>query len=226
VAVLRVGLTGGIGSGKSTASGRLAELGAVVIDSDVLAREVVEPGTPGLAAIRAAFGPDVIAADGTLDRPRLGQVVFADPERLAVLNGIVHPLVRARAAAISAAAGPDAVVVQDVPLLVENNLAADFDLIVVVDAPDEDRVTRLTERRGMTAEDARARMAAQATREARLAAADMVLDNSGSPQDLIDQVDELLPRLMRLAAPPGERGEPGERAELTDLSEPAPTVEP
>jgi dephospho-CoA kinase len=215
--MLRVGLTGGIGSGKSTASGRLAELGAVVIDSDVLAREVVEAGTPGLAAIRAAFGPDVITADGTLDRPRLGQVVFADLERLAVLNGIVHPLVRARAAAISAGARPDAVVVQDVPLLVENHLAADFDLVVVVDAPDEDRVVRLTERRGMTAEDAQARMSAQATREVRLAAADMVLDNSGSPQDLIDQVDELWPRLLRLAAPPEE---------LTELSEPAPTVEP
>jgi dephospho-CoA kinase len=215
--MLRVGLTGGIGSGKSTASGRLAELGAVVIDSDVLAREVVEAGTPGLAAIRAAFGPDVITADGTLDRPRLGQVVFADLERLAVLNGIVHPLVRARAAAISAGARPDAVVVQDVPLLVENHLAADFDLVVVVDAPDEDRVVRLTERRGMTAEDAQARMSAQATREVRLAAADMVLDNSGSPQDLIDQVDELWPRLLRLAAFPEE---------LTELSEPAPTVEP
>jgi dephospho-CoA kinase len=220
VAVLRVGLTGGIGAGKSTVSGRLAELGAVVIDSDVLAREVVEPGTPGLAAIRAAFGPDVITADGRLDRPRLGQVVFADPERLAVLNGIVHPLVRARAAAISAGAGPDAVVVQDVPLLVENHLAADFDLVVVVDAPDEDRVARLTERRGMTGEDAQARMSAQATRAVRLAAADMVLDNSGSPQDLIDQVDELWPRLLRLAAPPAEP------TELSELSEPAPTVEP
>ncbi|HEX4470965.1 MAG TPA: dephospho-CoA kinase [Nocardioides sp.] len=199
--MLRVGLTGGIGSGKSTASGRLAELGAVVIDSDVLAREVVEPGTPGLAAIRVAFGPDVITADGALDRPRLGEVVFADPERLAVLNGIVHPLVRARATAISAGAGSDAVVVQDVPLLVENNLAADFDLVVVVDAPDDDRVSRLTERRGMTTEDARARMAAQATREARLAAADMVLDNSGTPADLITQVDELWTRLRGLSEP-------------------------
>src|SRR5262249_1361906 len=152
------------------------------------------------------FGPDVITADGTLDRPRLGQLVFADPERLAVLNGIVHPLVRARAASISAAAGPHAVVVQDVPLLVENNLAADFDLVGVVDAPDDDRVARLTERRGMTPEDARARMAAQATREERLAAADMVLDNSGTPADLIAQVDELWTR-------------------LDGLSEPAPTVE-
>ena len=210
--MVRVGLTGGIGSGKSTASGRLAELGAVVIDSDVLAREVVEPGTPGLAAIRSAFGPDVITAEGTLDRPRLGQVVFSDPERLAVLNGIVHPLVRARAVAISAAAGPDAVVIQDVPLLVENNLAADYDLVVVVDAPDEIRVERLTERRGMTAEDARARMAAQATREDRLAAADMVLDNSGSPEDLIAQVDELWTRLQGLVGSGG-------------LSEPTPTVE-
>jgi dephospho-CoA kinase len=210
--MLRVGLTGGIGSGKSTASGRLAELGAVVIDSDVLAREVVDPGTPGLAAIRAAFGPDVITADGRLDRPRLGQIVFADPDRLAVLNGIVHPLVRTRAAAISAGAGPDSVVVQDVPLLVENNLAADFDLVVVVDAPDEERVTRLTERRGMSVKDARARMAAQAAREERLDAADIVLDNSGSTEDLLGAVDELWLRLQRLATG-------------SALSDPPPTVE-
>jgi dephospho-CoA kinase len=210
--MLRVGLTGGIGSGKSTASGRLAELGALVIDSDVLAREVVEPGTPGLAAIRSAFGPEAITPGGGLDRPRLGQIVFADPERLAVLNGIVHPLVRARAAAISAGAGPDSVVVQDVSLLVENNLAADFDLVVVVDAPDEDRVARLTERRGMTVEDARARMAAQATREDRLAAADIVLDNSGSPEELLGSVDDLWPRLQRLAAG-------------SALSDPPPTLE-
>jgi dephospho-CoA kinase len=190
VAVLRVGLTGGIGSGKSTASGRLAELGAMVIDSDVLAREVVEPGTPGLAAIRAAFGPDVIAADGTLDRPRLGQVVFADPERLAVLNGIVHPLVRARAAAISAAAGPDAVVVQDVPLLVETGQAGAYDLVLVVEADEATRVARLVER-GLSADDARARIASQATDEQRRAAADVWLPNDGHKDDLLAAVDTL-----------------------------------
>jgi dephospho-CoA kinase len=196
--MLRVGLTGGIGSGKSTASRRLAELGAVVIDSDTLAREVVAPGTPGLHAIRAAFGSGVIAPDGTLDRPALGAIVFADADLRAVLNGIVHPLVRVRAAAIAAAAPADAVVVQDVPLLVETGMTQDFDIVLVVDAPDDERIARLAESRGMSAEDARARMAAQATREDRLAAADFVLDNSGSTQDLIEHVDHLWPQLQRL----------------------------
>jgi dephospho-CoA kinase len=198
--MLRVGLTGGIGSGKSTASRRLAELGAVVIDSDNLAREVVAPGTPGLHAIRAAFGSGIITPDGTLDRPALGAIVFADAELRAVLNGIVHPLVRARAAAIAAAAPADAVVVQDVPLLVETGMTQDFDIVLVVDAPDDERIARLAEARGMSSEDARARMAAQVTREDRLAAADFVLDNSGSPQDLIEHVDHLWPQLQRLTS--------------------------
>ncbi len=198
--MLRVGLTGGIGSGKSTVSRRLAELGATVIDSDVLAREVVEPGTPGLEAIRAAFGPAVIAADGRLDRPALGAIVFADAGLRGVLNGIVHPLVRARAAAIAAAAPADAVVVQDVPLLVETGMTQDFDIVLVVDAPEDERIARLASSRGMSAQDARARMAAQASRDERLAAADFVLDNSGSEPDLTAHVDHLWPQLQRLAA--------------------------
>jgi dephospho-CoA kinase len=208
--VLSVGLTGGIGSGKSTVARRLAELGAVVIDSDRLAREVVGPGTPGLAAVVAAFGPEVLAPDGSLDRPAVAARVFADPELRAVLNGIVHPLVRARAQTLTQAAPVDAVVVQDVPLLVENGLAASFDLVVVVDAPDDLRVERLTADRGMTDADARARMAAQATREERLEAADFVLDNSGSTQGLLDQVDALWAELRRVGG----------------LSEPPLTVEP
>jgi dephospho-CoA kinase len=199
--MLRVGLTGGIGSGKSTVSRRLAELGAVVIDSDTLAREVVEPGTPGLLAIRSAFGPGVFAPDGTLDRPALGAIVFADAELRAVLNGIVHPLVRARAASIAAAAPTDAVVVQDVPLLVETGMTDDFDIVLVVDAPEDERIARLAESRGMSADDARARMAAQATREERLEAADFVLENSGSLADLIEHVDHLWPQLQRLTDP-------------------------
>jgi dephospho-CoA kinase len=196
--VLTVGLTGGIGSGKSTVARRLAELGAQVIDSDVLARQVVEPGTPGLAAIAAAFGPGVLAADGSLDRAALAARVFADPELRAVLNGIVHPLVRERAAALSRAAPADAVVVQDVPLLVESGLAPAFDLVVVVDAPESVRVERLGADRGMSAEDARARIAAQASRDERLEAADYVLDNSGSAEHLLDQVDQLWAELRRV----------------------------
>jgi dephospho-CoA kinase len=193
--VQRVGLTGGIGSGKSTVARRLAALGALVIDSDVLAREVVEPGTPGLAAIRAAFGPDVIKRDGSLDRPALGRIVFADRGRLDELNAIVHPLVRERAAAIMHEARPSAVVVQDVPLLVETDYTGSFDLVVVVDASDEARIARLAAERGMTAEDVRARMGAQASREERLAAADVVLDNSGSRENLLAQVDRLWQQL-------------------------------
>lgn len=197
--MLRVGLTGGIGSGKSTVARRLAELGALLIDSDVLAREVVGPGTPGLAAIQAAFGPDVIGSDGALDRPALAARVFADPELRAVLNGIVHPLVRERASSLSRAAPADAIVVQDVPLLVETGLAGAFDLVVVVDAPDDDRVLRLEADRGMSGDDARARMAAQASREERLEAADFVLDNSGTVQHLLDQVDRLWAELLRVS---------------------------
>lgn len=170
---------------------RLQERGAVLVDADALAREVVEPGTEGLERIVAAFGKEVLADDGRLDRPGLGALVFNNPERLAALNGIVHPLVRSRAAAITAAASDDAVVVQDIPLLVETGQGSSFHLVLVVDAPDDVRLQRMLEHRGMTAEAARARMAAQASREDRLAAADVVLDNSGTVEQLLDQVDSL-----------------------------------
>ena len=186
--MLRIGLTGGIGSGKSTVSALLAARGAVVIDADRIAREVVEPGTPGLAAVVAAFGERVLRDDGSLDRPALAAVVFADPEARKRLDGIVHPLVRARAAELADAAPADAVLVHDIPLLVETGQAGSYDLVLVVQADPEARVSRLV-LRGLTEGDARARMAAQATDEQRRAVADVVLDNSGSEQDLAAQVD-------------------------------------
>jgi dephospho-CoA kinase len=189
--MLRVGLTGGIGSGKSEVSRRLAGLGAVVIDADAIARHVVEPGTPGLAEITATFGAQVLRPDGRLDRERLGAIVFADAAQLARLNAIVHPKVGEEMASMERLAGPDAIVVHDVPLLVENNLAAGYDVVVVVDAPAGAQLDRLTRCRGMTAEQATARMAAQATREQRLAVADLVIDNSGSLADLDRQVADL-----------------------------------
>jgi dephospho-CoA kinase len=189
--VLKIGLTGGIASGKSMVAARLRELGAVLVDADALAREVVEPGTPGLASVVEAFGAAILTSDGRLDRARLGALVFGDPERLAVLNGIVHPLVRERAAAMVTAAPAGAVVVQDIPLLVETGQGKNFHLVVVVDAPDDVRVQRMAEHRNMTADEARARMGAQASREDRLAAADVVLDNSGTPDELRHAVDAL-----------------------------------
>lgn len=189
--MLKIGLTGGIASGKSVAASRLKERGAVLVDADALAREVVEPGTEGLDRVVAEFGRDVLGSDGQLDRPKLGALVFGDPVLLAALNGIIHPLVRSRAAAIVEAAAEDAVVVQDIPLLVETGQGSGFHLVVVVDAPDDVRLQRMQGQRGMTEDAARARMAAQATREERLAAADVVLDNSGSVQHLLDQVDRL-----------------------------------
>jgi dephospho-CoA kinase len=186
--VLRIGLTGGIGSGKSTVSALLVQRGAVLVDADLIAREVVQPGTPGLAAVVEAFEPGVLAADGSLDRPALAAIVFADPDARRRLDGIVHPLVRARAAELIAAAPPDAVVVQDVPLLVETGQSASYDLVLVVEADQETRVARLVQR-GLTEADARARIAAQATDEQRRAVADVVLDNSGSREQLAAQVD-------------------------------------
>jgi dephospho-CoA kinase len=186
--VLRIGLTGGIGSGKSTVSALLAARGAVIVDADRIAREVVEPGTPGLAQVVEAFGDGVLTADGSLDRPALATVVFSDPEARRRLDGIVHPLVRARAAELAAAAPPDAVLVNDVPLLVETGQASSYDLVLVVEADAATRVSRLVER-GLTVEDARARIAAQATDEQRRAVADVLLDNSGSPEQLAEQVD-------------------------------------
>ncbi len=189
--MLKIGLTGGIASGKSVVASRLRERGAVLVDADALAREVVEPGTAGLQRVVAEFGRDVLGADGRLDRPKLGALVFGDPARLALLNGIIHPLVRSRAAAIVAAAARDAVVVQDIPLLVETGQGSGFHLVLVVDAPDDVRVQRMLEHRGMTEESARSRMAAQAAREERLAAADVILDNSGTVEQLQEQVDRL-----------------------------------
>ncbi len=191
VLVLKVGLTGGIGSGKSEVSGRLREHGAVVIDADRIAREVVEPGTPGLAAVVAEFGEEVLLPGGGLDRPKVGSIVFSDPERLAALNAIVHPLVGERTRELVDAAPAGAVVVHDVPLLAENGMGGMYDVVVVVDAPVETQLERLTGRRGMTEEDARARIAAQASREDRRAIADHVIDNSGSLDALRAQVDAL-----------------------------------
>lgn len=176
--------------------------GAVLIDADRIAREVVEPGTPGLDAVVEAFGPGILTPDGTLDRPALGAIVFADPERLAALNAIVHPLVGARSAELERAAGPDAVVVHDVPLLTENGLAPLYDLVVVVDATPGTQLDRLVTLRGMTESDARARMAAQATREERKAVADRVVDNDGPLEALEPQVRTLWSELTARA----ERG--------------------
>ncbi|MFV8127856.1 dephospho-CoA kinase [Streptomyces syringium] len=200
--MLKVGLTGGIGSGKSEVSRLLAAYGAVIVDADRIAREVVEPGTPGLAAVVAEFGPGVLTADGALDRPKLGAIVFADTGRLAALNAIVHPLVRARSAEIEAASAPDAVVVHDVPLLAENGLAPLYDLVVVIDAAEETRLDRLVRLRGMTLEEARARMAAQATREERLAVADLVIDNNGPLEALEAQVAKAWADLLARSAHP------------------------
>lgn len=188
--MLRVGLTGGIGAGKSAVAGRLAELGAVIVDSDVLARDVVAPGTPGLAAVVEAFGDGVLDSAGGLDRARLGELVFADPGARRRLEGIIHPLVRRRSVELTAAAGADAVVVNDVPLLVEVGLAPTYHLVVVVEADPEVRVARLVGR-GMTEAAARARIAAQASDEQRRAAADALLDNSGTRDELRAAVDAL-----------------------------------
>lgn len=198
--MLRVGLTGGIGSGKSEVSRRLRERGALVIDADVLAREVVAPGTEGLAAVAEEFGDQVLAADGTLDRSLLAKRVFADPAARQRLERIIHPRVRARAAQLEAAAAADAVVVHDIPLLVETGGQHGFDLVVVVDAPQEEQLRRLESTRGISRHDAESRIAAQAPRAQRLAAADLVIDNSGSLEDLEAAVDDLWQQL---------RGRPG-----------------
>ncbi|CAM5369944.1 dephospho-CoA kinase [Streptomyces tanashiensis] len=197
--MLKVGLTGGIGAGKSEVSRLLVSYGAVLIDADRIAREVVEPGTPGLAAVVAAFGDGVLTADGTLDRPRLGSIVFADADRLATLNAIVHPLVGARSAELESHAGAGDVVVHDVPLLAENGLAPLYDLVVVVDASPETQLDRLVRLRGMAASEAEARMAAQATRAKRLAVADLVIDNDGPLDALEPQVRKVWDELERRA---------------------------
>jgi dephospho-CoA kinase len=188
--MLRVGLTGGIASGKSLVADELARYGAVVIDADVLAREVVEPGTPGLAAIQERFGRDVLI-DGRLDRAALGKIIFSDPEARRDLERIVHPAVRARASAREQAAAEDATVVHVIPLLVETGQQHGFDVVVVVDVDQETQVRRLLDRNGLSTEEAEARIAAQAGREARLAAADHVLHNDGTVTQLRDQIADL-----------------------------------
>jgi dephospho-CoA kinase len=198
--VLTVGLTGGIGSGKSAVARLLAERGAVVVDADRLAREALGPGMPGLAAVVEEFGPGVLHPDGTLDRPALGRLVFADAARRAALEAIVHPYVGRRSAELRAAAPPDAVVVHDVPLLVENHLESGFDLVVVVEAGEDVRLARLADSRGMPAEEARSRMAAQASDDQRRAVADVLLANDGDLDDLARQVGTLWERLARDAA--------------------------
>lgn len=199
--MLRVGLTGGIGAGKSEVSRRLAAQGAVIIDADAAARDVVAPGTPGLTEVIEAFGPGVLLPDGTLDRARLGGLVFADPEQRARLNEIIHPRVGARMSELEQAADPTAIVVHDVPLITENGLASAYDVVVVVDVPPRTQIDRLVKQRGMTRDQAKARIAAQATREQRLAIADMVVDNSGSLTELDRQVGDLWAELRRRAAP-------------------------
>lgn len=204
--MLRVGLTGGIGAGKSEVSRRLAAAGAVLIDADAIAREVVAPGTTGLADVIAAFGTDVQLPEGGLDRERLGVIVFADPAKLARLNAIVHPLVGQRMAELEEAAAADAVVVHDVPLIAENHMASAYDLVVVVDVPPEVQVDRLVRYRKMDADQARARMAVQASREQRLAIADLVIDNSGSLADLDRQVAAIWAELRQRAGLSGPGG--------------------
>lgn len=191
---MRVGLTGGIGAGKSTVARLLAERGAVVIDADAIAREVLEPGTAGLAEVVTRFGEAILAPDGSLDRPALAAAVFADPGARAELNAIVHPLVGARSAELMAAAAPDAIVVYDVPLLVESELSEGFDAVVVVEADPTTRVHRLAGR-GMTGQDARARMDAQASDDQRRAVAHEVLANDATPAVLAAEVDQLWARL-------------------------------
>ncbi|HYG94144.1 MAG TPA: dephospho-CoA kinase [Nocardioides sp.] len=193
---MRVGLTGGVASGKSTVSAILDELGAVVIDADRLAREVVARGTPGLQQVVAAFGPEVLTSDGELDRARVGAIVFADEDQRRVLEGIVHPLVFERIVQLERVAPEGALVVHDIPLLAESGRADTFDAVVVVDAPRELQVERMVRDRGWTVADAEARIAAQATREDRLSLATHVIENTGTPEDLRRRVEEVHQQLV------------------------------
>lgn len=200
---MRVGLTGGVASGKSTVAAILTELGAVVIDADLLAREVVAAGTEGLRRVVEQFGPEVLATDGSLDRPRLGAVVFGDESARRRLEAIIHPLVRSRGRDLEAAAPDEAVVVHDIPLLTETGQADRFDAVLVVDVPVDTQIARMVDLRGMTHAEAEARVAAQATREERLAVATDVIDNTGTREDLRERVAEVF---ARLSARSGEDG--------------------
>jgi len=198
---MRVALTGGIASGKSTVAGILTELGAVVIDSDLLAREVVEPGTPGLSAVADEFGSQVLADDGRLDRTALGALVFADEAARRRLEAILHPLIRARSAEIETAAPAGVLVVHDIPLLVESGQVALFDAVLVVDVPVPTQVDRMVRDRGWTREQAEARVAAQADRETRLRAATHVIENTGTVDDLRERVTEVVEQLVSTGSP-------------------------
>jgi dephospho-CoA kinase len=201
---MRVGLTGGVGSGKSTVARLLADLGAVIIDADAIAHEVVEPGTPGFDAVVERFGRGVVRPDGSLDRAGLAGIVFADDTQRQALNAIVHPLVGARMAELAAAASADAVVVWDVPLLVENDSAGGFDMVVVVEADVPIRLARLVER-GMSEQDARERIKSQATDEQRRAVADVVIENNGDLAALRERVRKVWKAIQqrRVGAPGG-----------------------
>ena len=194
-----IALTGGIAAGKSVIGARLAELGAVHIDADELAREVVAPGEPALARIVEQFGPSVIGVDGALDRSTLGAIIFSDPAQRAHLNAITHPMVRARAKKLMAeaeAANPTAVVVYNVPLLVETGPVEGYDLVVVAMASEDVRLSRLTDVRGMSLDEARGRIAAQATDEQRRAVADVVITTGGTMDETLAQIDELWARVV------------------------------
>ena len=182
---LHIGLTGGIASGKSTVAAELARRGAVVVDADAIARAVVAAGSPGLARVREEFGEQVIGPDGEMDRAAVARLVFSDADARERLNAIIHPLVRAEGRRVVEQAGPEAVVVQDVPLLVETGQASLYDLVLVVLADAEERVARMVRDRGMDEDEARARIAAQATDEQRRAAADVVIVNDAGLEDLI-----------------------------------------
>ena len=200
--MLLVGVTGGIASGKSVVAARFAEHGAVVVDADAIAREVVEPGTPALARIAEEFGPALIGDDGSLDRQALGAIVFADPAKLAILNGITHPAVlelSQRRFAEAAAADPDAVVVYDVPLLSEARSKAEFDVVVVVSAPDEARIERMVSRRGMSREEAERRIRSQVSDEDRRALADYIIESGGTLDETLAQADDVWAELHQRA---------------------------
>lgn len=200
--MVRVALTGGIASGKTFVAEELEQRGAIIIDSDVIAREVVQPGTPGLAAVVERFGPGILTVDGMLDRPELGKIVFADEAARKDLNAIVHPLVRKRAAELERGAPDDAVVVHVIPLLVETGQQDKFDEVVVVDVPVETQLRRLMHRNDLSPDEAAQRVQAQATRIQRCEAATHVIDNDGDQASTVRQVAQLWEKLNAAAGTP------------------------